>query len=176
MDNQEQIVLRCQLGDPTAWESLVRQWHPVLLPFLQRLLGDHATAEDVCQNVWVQIVRSLIRLRDPTRLDAWIYRIARNAAADRMRKAYREPFRDTGVDGIPTDSDWESLEREELIETGLTRLHPADREVVVLHYFEDRSLDEIADVCGIPVGTVKSRLHRSRKQMKERICDETDDC
>jgi len=79
------LVLRCQLGDRAAWEELVRLCHPRLWRFVAGMLTDRASAEDVLQDVWLRVVRSLVRLRDPGKLSAWLYGIARAAIADRLR-------------------------------------------------------------------------------------------
>ena len=85
------LAVRCQLGDKDAWEELVERWNPRLWRFISGMLTDQATAEDVLQTVWMRAVRSMTRLRDPERLAAWLYRIARLAVADRLRGQYRRP-------------------------------------------------------------------------------------
>lgn len=165
----ESIVVRCQLGQSDAWEELVCMWHPKLWRFISRMLPDIESAEDTLQNVWLRVIRSLIRLREPKRLNAWIYQIARAAVADRLRKQYRQPPIESLVEPAMVDEGLEQFEQTELIANSLSSLHPADREVVVLYYLEDLSLGEVAEACGIPNGTVKSRLHRARTIMRKAI-------
>ena len=169
------LALRCQLGDRAAWEELVRLWHPRLWRFVAGMLTDRASAEDVLQDVWLRVVRSLVRLRDPGKLSAWLYGIARAAIADRLRGQYRRPPADE-VGEIPdSDGGLHDVDVADSLRAGLARLHPADREVVVLYYLEERALDEVAEISNIPPGTVKSRLHRARRVIRETLENESDD-
>ena len=169
------LAVQCQLGDRPAWEELVRRWHPRLWRFVAGMLTDRASAEDVLQNVWLRVVRSLVRLREPEKLSAWLYGIARAAVADRLRDQYRRPPADA-VGEIPdSDDGLDAVDVADSLRAGLARLHPADREVVVLYYLEERSLDEVAEISNIPSGTVKSRLHRARRVIRETLQNESDD-
>ena len=157
------LAVRCQLGDIDAWETLVRRWHPRLWRFIARMLSDRTAVEDVLQSVWLRVVRTLVQLREPEKLTAWLYGIARRTVADWLREQYRHPPADV-VGEIP---DWdrgiEMLTAVDAVEMGLGRLHPADREAVVLHYLEELPVAEVAEICGVPPGTIKSRLHRARR-------------
>jgi RNA polymerase sigma factor (sigma-70 family) len=157
------LAVRCQLGDTDAWETLVRRWHPRLWRFITRMLSDRTAVEDVLQSVWLRVVRTLVQLREPEKLTAWLYGIARRTVADWLRKHYRYPPADE-VGEIP---DWdrgiEMLIAVDSVEMGLGRLHPSDREAVVLHYLEELPVAEVAEICGVPPGTIKSRLHRARR-------------
>ena len=168
-DQDSMLVVRCQLGDRAAWETLVHRWHPRLWRFIFGMLGNHAVSEDVLQNVWLRIVRSLVRLREPDRLSAWMYGVARNVIADRLREQYRRPEPKEFTDAIVESDASEILEITDSLKQALDCLHPANREVVVLYYLEEKSLDEVAAVCLIPPGTVKSRLHRSRRLLREKL-------
>ena len=171
IDDEARLAVRCQLGHADAWDELVRVWNPRLFAFTRRMVGDDATADDVVQNVWVRVVRSLGRLRDPIKLRAWMYRIARAAVNDRLRRQYRR--RETAaVDGsVAADppADDPSIDRwveSEATADAIRRLHPRDREVLVLFYFHDLSVGEVAEACGVREGTVKSRLARARGRIK----------
>ncbi|MBC7968275.1 MAG: RNA polymerase sigma factor, partial [Fuerstia sp.] len=150
-------------------------WHPRLWRFVAGMLTDRASAEDVLQDVWLRVVRSLVRLRDPEKLSAWLYGIARAAIADRLRGQYRRPPSDE-VSEIPESDDGiHAVDVDDSLRAGLARLHPDDREVVVLYYLEERSVDEVAEISNIPPGTVKSRLHRARRVIRETLENESDD-
>lgn len=136
------------------------------------MLPDEAIAEDVLQIVWLKVVRSLARLREPERLSAWLYRIARLAVADQLREQYRRPLPDKLGEVPELDDGIELLDIADAIETGLSQLHPTDREVVVLYYLEQRPVCEVAEICGVPSGTVKSRLHRARCKIRETLINE----
>ncbi len=157
------LAVRCQLGDPEAWEALVHRWHPRLWRFIARMLSDGTAVEDVVQSVWLRVVRSLVQLREPERLAAWLYGIAGRTVVDRLREYYRRPPADE-IGEIPDfDDGIEMIAVVDAIQTGLQRLHPADREAVVLHYLEELPVAEVAEICGVPPGTIKSRLHRARR-------------
>lgn len=164
-----QLAIQCQLGEREAWELLVVRWHPRLHRFAWRMLGDAGAADDLTQEVWLRVVRSLVRLRDQDRLGVWLYRVARMALTDRLRREYRLAARDqlaAEVAAIELDL---GFDHKDQIEVALARLNPADREVTVLFYLEERSLSEVAEICGVPAGTVKSRLHRIRRELREHL-------
>ena len=163
------LVVRCQTGDQEAWELLVRRWHPRLWRFVSNMISDAVVAEDILQTVWLRTVKSMFQLQQPERLPAWLFRVARTVVADHLRDRYRQPVT-THVNEI---AEWETADQQidvvEEIELGLERLHPNDREVVVLHYLEGMSVAEVAEICHVPSGTVKSRLSRARQILRERL-------
>jgi len=168
----EVIVTRCQLGDPDAWQSLVESWHPKLWRFVARMLADDSRVDDVLQDTWMRVIRSLVRLREPTRLAPWMYRIARLAVMDHLRIRYRCPP-DTELNDVSTDDDGiENLDNLDEVEVALAELHPIDREAVILFYFEQKSVAEIANICSVPAGTIKSRLHRARREIRDILSTE----
>lgn len=175
----ELLAVRCQLGEPDALRELVERWHMPLWKYVRRLAADDSAAEEVLQDVWLRIVRGLPDLRDPARLVAWMFRIARYASLDRMRGRYAE--RETL--GADADLDLERLESEtdvhvgldELadevaeLRRGLLQLPVVEREVLALFYLRELDLRQVAEVLEVPVGTVKSRLHRARKMLREQL-------
>ncbi len=176
-DQNAVLVVRCQLGERAAWEELVQRWHQHLWRFIFGMLGDREAAEDVLQIVWLHMVQSLVRLREPARFEAWMYRIARNVIADRLRAQYRRPLEETFEEAVRSDRAFESIDLTDSLQNALSNLHPIDRETTVLYYFQEKTLDEVAGICEVPAGTVKSRLHRARRQLRETLeieehCDE----
>jgi RNA polymerase sigma-70 factor (ECF subfamily) len=164
-----ELVIRCQLGEEAAWRQLVERWQPRLWRFVGRMIGDRAVAEDVLQTVWLRVVRSLLRLRDPERWAAWVFGIARMTIADRFRQQYRQVVNDPLEDIAISDRETQQFLLAEYLDVGLERLHPADREAVVLHYLEELPLGDVAAICGVPPGTIKSRLHRARQILRETL-------
>jgi RNA polymerase sigma-70 factor (ECF subfamily) len=170
----ERLAIRCQLGDQEAWGELVARWNPRLARFLNRMINDSDVVEDMTQLIWLKIVRSISQLKDPGLLAAWIYRIARIAVTDRLRKHYGSPVSVHDE----TEPESQDLAMEQFIESdqitnAMQKLHPQDREVIVLHYFEHLSVAEVAGVCGVPIGTTKSRMNRARSFLR-RILDSGD--
>lgn len=167
----EWLAIRCQLGERDAFEALVRRWHRPLWHFLRGLV-DPADAVDEClQEAWLRIVRGMPGLADPARLAPWLFSIARRVATDHLRARYRDdPGSAIDPDSLPGD-DEQALTDEDrsLLGRGLGALAPMDREVLTLFHLEELSLNEVAEVLEVPVGTVKSRLHRARQALRQRL-------
>ena len=157
-------VLRAQLGTREALDRVLRRVQAALLRYLCALVGDHALAEDVLQDVMMLICRKLRWLREPVLFDAWAFRIATREAFHALRRERRWTARlDDGaaLDELPApegeELDHLDVAPERLAEL-VRSLPPASRAVVTLHYGEGLTLHETADVLGIPPGTAKSRL------------------
>ncbi len=169
------LVVRCRLGEDAAWAELVAIWQPRLWRYFLGMFGRADDAEDALQSAWLRIVRSFGGLREPGLLGPWMYGVARRTAQDRLRRSFgadraAERLSDAEDAGGATDDDSAfRLEFREEVLTALAGLSPDDREWVVLHYLEARSITEIAALCAVPLGTVKSRLHRSRRRLRRRL-------
>ncbi len=153
-------VLRAQSGDRQALDDLLRSFQDALYRYVRGLVGDPAMAEDVLQDVFLIICRSLRHLREPRFFQPWAYRIASRRAlrvAERERNRSGLSLEDSGVEPRTVtprdDSSWVAA-----LPSLLASVSPASRAVLSLHYLEDLSLQETADVLEIPVGTAKSRL------------------
>jgi len=183
-DRREQIldewlVLRCRDGSHEAFRELVRRWHPRLLGYARRLTGQEDAAADVMQEVWMAVARSIGKLLDVSSLRQWLFRIVTRRSADCQRRRGIEEARFAPVAGDAageietTCSDGvnplDRLNREEAvvrIREGLHRL-PRDRQALLwLHFVEEFSAVELAEILGIPRGTVKSRLHHTSVELR----------
>lgn len=153
------LVTRSQLGDRVALEALVRRWSPPLQRHLIRLQPD--SAEDLFQEAWIRVFRSLGGVKDPYAFRAWLFGIARHLVLDGLRRRYATPA--AFVD-VPADVDDAGLAEVELdtLDASLGSLPFIERETLTLFYLEELSLAQVAEVQGVPIGTVKSRLHRAR--------------
>lgn len=170
----ELLVIRCQLGERPAFDDLVARWHGPVWKYIRRVAGDDDAARDVAQDVWLGVLRGIGRLRDGTRLRPWLFGIARRALMDRLRRQYATPA-DAEVDlaALPADVRPDDSEEEiAAMERELGRLPVVEREVLTLFYLRELSLAEVADVLGVPVGTVKSRLFRARGQLRRALHSE----
>jgi RNA polymerase sigma factor (sigma-70 family) len=161
----ELLVVRAQLGEHTAVARLVREWHEPVWTYVRRML-DAERADDVTQEIWLAVLRGLPRLREPARFAPWLFTIARRAVSDRLREEYARAERVQEAEPIVEDPAEAMVERAELI-AALSELPVAEREILVLHYLEDLPVEDCAQICGIPVGTVKSRLSRARRHLRE---------
>lgn len=167
----ELLVARCQLGERRGFDALVERFHALLWGYLLGMAGDPAVAEEILQDAWMRVLRGIGGLRRPERLRAWIFSIARRAFMDRLRHRYAdaelEPLDAEAVaDEPPPRLDWEESEA---LHRALTVLRPPDRETVVLFYLHELDLREVAEVLRVPAGTVKSRLHRARRLLRDEL-------
>ncbi|WP_182867038.1 RNA polymerase sigma factor [Rhodopirellula sp. JC639] len=174
--NEANLVIRCQLGDQDAWRELVQRWNPRLIGFLGRMSDDSHKTDDLLQSTWLRLVRTITRLEQPDRFAPWAYRIARNTLNDQLRQRYRSPsLEPNSIATEPSASD-ETLDRwieSDEIMIAMRSLDRHDRLVINLHYFEHLTVAEVADVCQTPVGTIKSRLQRARRQLRQYLENET---
>ena len=171
------LAVRCQLGERAAFDDLIRRWALPLRRYVQRVVGDSESADELVQDIWLGVIQGIRRLQDPARFRSWLFGIAHRRLMDRLRGRYLAPAGDNeAADEIPAnlpDPD-RGLEAREL-ERGLRRLPPFEREVLSLFYLEELSLAEVAQVLAIPVGTVKSRLFRARNLLRHEITGESHD-
>jgi RNA polymerase sigma factor (sigma-70 family) len=171
------LAVRCQLGEREAFDSLIDRWHGPLWTYARRLTGSDDAAHEVVQDAWLRILRGLPGLRDATRLRPWLFGIARRTLMDRLRGQYAVPRpSDVDPDTLATsgavsgsgDDPGSGVDEAELL-AGLAGLPVVEREVLTLFYLEELSLAEVAELLGVPVGTVKSRLHRARRMLRHAI-------
>jgi RNA polymerase sigma-70 factor (ECF subfamily) len=162
------LVERAQQGDREAFASLALAAGDRLHAVAHRVLRDVDLAEDATQQALLAVWRDLPHLRDPARFDAWSYRLLIRACYAEGRRTRRwapnirllpadEP---TVVDGLSSIVDRDQLER------GFRRLSIDHRAVVVLHHYLDMPLDEVAETLGVPIGTVRSRLHYAMRGLR----------
>jgi RNA polymerase sigma factor (sigma-70 family) len=163
-----ELVVRAQNGDEEAFTSLAVAAGDRLHAVAHRILRDIDLAEDAPQQELLTFWRDLPQRRDPARIDAWSYRLLVRACYVEARRTRRsatnlrllpadEP---TGADGLSTVVDRDQLER------GFRRLSIDHRAVVVLHHYLDLSLDQVAETLGVPIGTVRSRLHYAMRGLR----------
>ena len=167
---RELLVTRCQLGEPEAFSLLVELWHEPLWRYVRSMTRDSSTAEEILQEVWLRILRGIDRLRDSSRLRSWLYSIARHTFIDRLRLDYAdeamEPFEDEPIDDEVDELAWETSEQ---LHAAIARLSLRDRETIELFYLQELDLREVSEVLEIPVGTVKSRLNRARRHLRDHL-------
>ena len=162
------LVVRAQHGDEEAFASLAVACGDRLHAVAHRILRDIELAEDATQQALLSIWRDLPQLRDPARFDAWSYRLLVRACYAEGSRARRSspnirllPANEPEVaEGLSSVVDRDQLER------GFKRLSIDHRAVVVLHHYLDLPLDEVADVLGVPAGTVRSSLHHAMRGLR----------
>jgi RNA polymerase sigma-70 factor (ECF subfamily) len=166
----ELLVVRCQLGEPAAFDDLITRWHGPLWAFVRRLAANDDAAREILQDVWIRVIRGMPRLREGSKLRAWLFGIARRTLMDRLRHQYASAAAvDVDVDEIAVETSFDDGEDLAALEQAVEKLPLIEREAVTLFYLEELSLNEIAEALTVPVGTVKSRLHRARRLLRQAI-------
>ncbi len=169
----ELLVLRCQEGSAEALDALVLRWHGRLLRYARLRVGADEPAADITQDAWMAVVQNIHRLSDASAFPSWTYRIVTNKCNDwlRRRRAERGVFDETAapiLDEMPCETRNMPAETE-LLEQAMAMLETDDRAMVTLYYFDGLTVSQIARVFDIPTGTVKSRLHRCRAQLRRQL-------
>ena len=165
------LVSRCQSGDERAFEEIVSTYGPRLRYYLLKQLGNTEAADDVLQEVWFDVYRGIVRLRQPDAFRAWIYRIARDRAFRALRRA-RVPCQladAADLTAAEVDDNSFSAEDARRVHAALDRLSPLHREVLLLRFIEDLPYDDIAQITGCPSGTVKSRIHHAKRLLRQEM-------
>jgi RNA polymerase sigma-70 factor, ECF subfamily len=169
--DQRERVERARRGDHDAFAALIGESIARLEAVARLVLRDHELARDAVQDACIRAWRDLPGLRDPDRFDAWLHRLTINACLDVARRRRRRPIE---VDltpitpGTVADSAGQIADRD-VIERAFRRLPPEQRAVVVLRFYLDLSVPEIAETLALPVGTVQSRLHRALVALRKTI-------
>lgn len=167
MVDDEALYALVMRGDETALAELVARYHSPIYKFLHRYTGDAALADDLAQETFIRLLQ--FHGQPPQRFKPWVYTIATNIARDYFRSAsfrHENTISFTG-DERAISSSTSMPENDSMdVKSALLRLTPEHREVLLLRFYHDLKLDEIAEVTGTPVGTVKSRLFHALKWLK----------
>jgi len=176
-DDDSGLVARFLRGDGAAFDTLFVKYQDYVYNILFGIVGSQEEARDLTQEVFLQVYRSLPKFRYGARFATWLYRIAVNRGVDAARGSRRWrflPILDEPAFALtPADTDlqpesvFERKMERETIQTVLMRCPVAHREALVLRYFQDLSVEEIAEVLGCSIAAAKVRLHRARKVFKD---------
>lgn len=175
-ESESDLVRRCARGEEAAYRELVERIERPLINFVRRYIGDPSSAEDVFQETFVRVVRTLGDFKPQASLTTWIFTIARNLCLDRLKskRRHREVSIDAGrrqgdvdfreVLRAPASDPDESAdvkEQKKLLQDAIGQLGPAKREALLMRQFSGLSYQEIAEIVDAPVGTVKFRVHEA---------------
>lgn len=179
------LMLRVKRGDRAAFSALVEKYQQPLLNFLLRSLQDETEAEDLAQNVFVQVWKSARRYRPTARFSTWLFTIARNLCLNELRRRARHPA--ASLESPPAESELplpqrledqrsgtppEALLREELfqkVEAALAELPESQRTAILLCREEEFSYEDIAAILGCSLSATKSLIHRGRETLKQKL-------
>lgn len=173
-----ELVASAVGGRESGFEELVRRYQRPIISYVYRILGDYDAALDVTQEVFIKVYNSLDRYSCDYKFSTWLYRIAHNAAIDHIRRnsVSQQSLETENAEGAyqlqiespdPTpEQDRQRSEWRTEIDGVVKCLPAAYRELILLRHARDLSYDEIAEVTGLPLGTVKNRLFRAREMMR----------
>jgi RNA polymerase sigma-70 factor, ECF subfamily len=186
MSLRERMLLRrLRERDERAFRELVGEHQDRVFNLCARLLGNRAEAEDVAQEVFIAVFKTVDQFREEAKLSTWIYRVTVNHCKNRIKYLARRHQRDqtelddshepgavaTSAPATPRrpDRQVEGAQLDRLMQEAIAALDEDHRALVVLRDLEDLSIDEICQITGLPDGTVKSRLHRARLALRKKI-------
>ncbi len=169
------LVTRAQGGDQEAFAELVHAVANRFLAVSRRILGDIDLAEDATQQALLGIWQNLPQLRDPARFEAWSYRLLVHACYTEGRKSrhWAPNLRLLSVDEPMVVDGTSSVVDRDQLERAFRRLSLNHRTVVVLHHYLDLPLERVADIVGVPLGTVGSRLHYATRELRSALVADT---
>jgi RNA polymerase sigma-70 factor (ECF subfamily) len=178
--DDHRLIAECLKGRTAAFGELVRRYQDRLYNTVFRLVGSAEDAQDVVQEAFLHAYQSLDGFKGDSRFFTWLYRIAVNSAISLKRKRRVAVGINTGREGQggaiePLDTSafsrpGQSLEKadeERRIQTALNRLSPEHRAVLILKDMEDQKYEDMAEILQVPIGTIRSRLHRARLELRE---------
>ena len=181
------VVALAQRGREDAFRELVRRYERPVFSLIFRMVRDSATAEDLAQDTFIKVLNHIDKYRPEFKLSSWLFKIANNVAIDHLRRRQLPTISMSGSPHAGTASEIEAtsfdvasddesaleeMESKELgsaIEKAIAKLRPEYRSCVLLRHVEGRSYEEIAATLDLPLGTVKTYIHRARHQLRESL-------
>src|SRR5438067_514625 len=181
------VVALAQQGRDSAFRELIRRYERPVFSLIYRMVRDRELAEDLAQDTFVKVLNHIDRYRPEFKLSSWLFKIANNVAIDHLR---RRQIDTVSIDGSPHamtqdaieatsieiagtgESALDEMEARELgseIERAIARLRPEYRSCIMLRHVEDRSYEEIAATLDLPLGTVKTYIHRARHELRRAL-------
>jgi RNA polymerase sigma-70 factor (ECF subfamily) len=170
-------VAAARAGSPEAWDALFRRYQLPLYTYVFELIRHEQSSLDVVQETFINASRHLGGLREDDKFGGWLFGIAHQKCVQRWRRTGREEScneeltEDLAGAGEGPDEVLLRREQEEEFMEWIARLPSVQRAVILLHYLEEFSLEEIAQIIGTQVGTVKSRLHYAKRALRKRAAE-----
>ncbi|AGK51939.1 MAG: polymerase sigma factor SigW [Bacillus sp. (in: firmicutes)] len=170
-------------GDQNAFGEIVEIYKDKVFHLCFRMLGNRHEAEDIAQEAFIRAYVNISSFNIKLKFSTWLYRIATNLCIDRLRKKKPDYYLDAEVSGtegltmysqIPADTalpeeELETLEVQDQIQKEISKLPDKYRAVIILKYIEELSLNEISEILELPLGTVKTRIHRGREALRHQL-------
>jgi RNA polymerase sigma-70 factor, ECF subfamily len=185
--SDQEVVLLARTGREAAYRELIRRYERPIFALLFRMVRDRELAEDLSQETFVKALNAIESYRPEFKFSSWIFKIANNAAIDHLRRRELDTL---SLDGSPhaetpeamqatalqigarQESPLDAVEAKELggaIEVAIGRLRPEYRSCILLRHVEGRAYEEIAEMLDLPLGTVKTYIHRARNELRQAL-------
>jgi RNA polymerase sigma-70 factor (ECF subfamily) len=185
----QEVVVQARAGRDAAYRELIRRYERPVFSLIYRMVRDRELAEDLAQETFVKALNAIESYRPEFKFSSWIFKIANNAAIDQLRRRELDTL---SLDGSPNaetadaveatalqisdrnETPLEELEARELggaIEIAIARLRPEYRACILLRHVEGRPYEEIAEMLDLPLGTVKTYIHRARNELRQALGD-----
>lgn len=183
----QEVVQRARGGEETAYRELLRRYQGPVFSLIYRMVRDRALAEDLAQDTFVKALNALDSYRPEFKFSSWLFKIANNVAIDYLRRRQLDTLSlDGGPDAVSPqqvaettprvvdrgETPLQEVEARELgaaIEQAIGKLRPEYRACIILRHIEDRPYEDIAEILDLPLGTVKTYLHRARAELMEML-------
>jgi RNA polymerase sigma-70 factor (ECF subfamily) len=164
----ELLVIKCKQGDSDAFEELVNKWQRRLWNYAYKVTDSENASWDIVQETWHAVIKSLRKLDDAGVFPCWVFRILNNKCTDWVRKQQLQSRLNKDLEErLLRKTNPRANEKADLLQTDIKKLTPDRRILLALRYKEEFDIAQIAQILGIPEGTVKSRLHRTLEQLRQ---------
>jgi RNA polymerase sigma-70 factor, ECF subfamily len=185
--SDQQVVVYAQQGREDAYRELISRYERPVFSLIFRMVRDKETAEDLAQETFIKVLNNIDRYLPEFKFSSWLFKIANNITIDFLRKRQIDTISIEGApDAVTAESkrataialasgdqsplqELESKELGEQIERAIGKLRPEYRACILLRHVEDYSYDEIAEIVKLPLGTVKTYIHRARAELREHL-------
>ena len=185
--SDQEVVLRARSGQEAAYRELIRRYERPVFALVFRMVRDRELAEDLSQETFVKALNAIESYRPEFKFSSWIFKIANNAAIDHLRRRELDTL---SLDGSPhaetpeamqatalqigarQETPLDTVEAKELgsaIEAAIGSLRPEYRSCILLRHVEGRAYEEIAEILNLPLGTVKTYIHRARNELRQTL-------
>lgn len=183
----QEIVVLARAGEEAAYRELIRRYERPLFSLLYRMVRDRELAEDLAQETFIKALNAIESYRPEYKFSSWIFKIANNAAIDHLRRRELDTLSLEGSPHAETpeaveatalqigdrqESPLDAVEARELggqIEQAIAQLRPEYRSCILLRHVEGRAYEEIAEILSLPLGTVKTYIHRARNELRQAL-------
>jgi RNA polymerase sigma-70 factor (ECF subfamily) len=169
--DEQELIERCRSGDDTAFSELVDRYKDLVYGLIYRMIHDRSAVDDLAQDVFLKVHRGLPYFRGEARLSTWIFRIVQNVCVQHRGRARTDMAPDSGRPaGRETgsaDPAFAEIEIRDRLQAAMEQLPPNYRMLIAAHYLRGVQYEALAEALGIPLGTVKTHLHRAKRRLRE---------